>query len=65
MTSLKTGQFVLIAGFLKDDDFFREEKISRFVLKAKVEDLRAFASGELTEDAMRSRIADRGVLEEY
>lgn len=61
MTSLRTGQSVLIAGFLKDDDFFKEEKISRFVLQAKVEDLRAFSSGELTESAMRSKIS----VEEY
>jgi hypothetical protein len=61
MTSLKPGQFVLIAGFMKDDDFFKEEKISRFVLKAKVDDLRAFSSGELDERAMRSKIS----IEEY
>ena len=61
MTSLKPGQSVLIAGFMKDDDFFKEEKISRFVLKAKVDDLRAFSSGELTESAMRSKIS----IEEY
>jgi hypothetical protein len=56
ITSLKAGQTLLIAGFIKDDDFFKEEKISRFVLQAKVDDLRAFASGELTESVMRSRI---------
>lgn len=61
MTALKPGQTVLIAGFMKDDDFFKEEKISRFILKAKVEDLRAFSSGELSESAMRSKID----IEEY
>lgn len=61
MTSLKPGQTVLVAGFMKDDDFFKEEKISRFILKAKVEDLRAFSSGELSESAMRSKID----IEEY
>jgi len=61
ITSLKPGQNLLIAGFLKDDDFFRDEKISRFVLKAKVDDLRAFSTGDLTESAMRAKI----LIEEY
>jgi hypothetical protein len=61
ITSLKLGQYVLVAGFMKDDDFFKEEKISRFILKAKVDDLRAFASGELTESAVRAKIQ----IEEY
>ncbi len=61
MTSLTNDSSIILAAFLKDDDYFREQKISRLLLQAKVGDLRAFASGEISADVMKSRVA----IEDY
>ena len=61
ITELKDGQWLVIAAFLRDNDYFKENKISRLVLKARAEDVRAAASGDLSESAAKARI----VVEEY
>lgn len=57
MSTLRNGQYIMIAAFMKQDEFMKANKISRLMIKAKMDDLRAFAQGDLTEDALRSRIA--------
>ncbi len=61
LTGLADDQWVGIAAFLKNADFFAEKKISRLILKAKMGDLRAYAEGTLTEEQMLERIIE----EEY
>jgi hypothetical protein len=61
LTQLKSGQWIVIAAFLQNDSFFEKNKLSRLVVKAKIDDLRGFAEGNVDESAMRSRIQ----VEEY
>jgi len=61
LTSLADDQWVAVAAFLRDSDFFSSKKMSTLILKAKVGDLRAYSQGNLSDKA----IADRIVEEEY
>jgi hypothetical protein len=61
LTSLRNGQNVMIAAFMRDSDYFKEQKISRLILHAKIDDLRALGEGTISEKEARSRI----VIEEY
>ena len=61
MSSLRDGQWVVIAAFLKGADYFKERQISRLILKAKIDDLRDYSAGRLSESAARSRV----LIEEY
>ncbi|MBD3163060.1 MAG: hypothetical protein GF346_11600 [Candidatus Eisenbacteria bacterium] len=61
MTSLSNDQHVVIAAFLKGNEFFKERQISRLILKARMNDLRDFSAGRINEDTARSRI----LVEEY
>jgi hypothetical protein len=56
LTGLRENQTVAIAAFLRKGDFYLEGGISTLVVKAKMSDLRAFAGGSLSQDAMRDRI---------
>jgi len=59
LTSLRDDQWVAIAAFLKDNQYFSDQKISRLVIKARIRDLRA--STQMSRDAMLGRM----VIEEY
>jgi predicted GNAT family N-acyltransferase len=59
LTALRDDQWVAIAAFLKDNDYFRDRSISRLVIKARMRDLRA--SDQLSREALLARI----VVEEY
>jgi hypothetical protein len=59
LTSLRDDQWVAIAAFLKDNQYFSDQKISRLVIKAHIRDLRA--SGQMSRDALLGRM----VIEEY
>ena len=61
MGSLRDGQWVVIAAFLKGADYFKERQISRLILKAKIDDLRAYSAGKISESAAKSRV----LIEEY
>lgn len=61
LTRLKDDHWVAIASFLRDSNFFIDEQISRLVMKVKMRDLRAYASGKIDEDELRSRL----IQEEY
>ena len=61
LTGLRDGQWVVIAAFLKNADYFTEQKISRLILKASITDLRAHGMGDLTQEAMRGKVQE----EEY
>lgn len=50
------GQFVMICARMNDGDLRREKKIQRLTLKAKIDDLRAYADDKLSEGEMKARI---------
>jgi hypothetical protein len=56
LTALRDDQWVAIAAFLKNSDFFDERKISRLVLKVKLSDLRAYGADRITQDELRARV---------
>jgi hypothetical protein len=61
MSALDDTHWIAIAAFLKDSDYFLDQRISRLVIKARMGDLRQFAAEKLTEDQMRERLLE----EEY
>jgi len=61
LTQLKAGQWIVLAAFLQNDSYFEKNKLSRLVVKAKIDDLRAFSDGSVDEKTMRSKIT----VEEY
>jgi len=61
LTALGDNQSVAVAAFLKDSDYFLDNRISRLVLKAKMSDLRAYGAKRITRDELRSRL----VVQEY
>lgn len=60
VTTLRDDQWVAVVAFLRDSDYFLENKISRLLVKARMADLRAYTAGRLSEEEMRAKI----VLEE-
>jgi hypothetical protein len=61
ITSLQDDQWLAIAAYLKGSNYFLTNKISRLVLKARAGDVRAFAAGKLSRQAMLARVVE----EEY
>jgi len=61
MSELKDGQWIGIAVFMDKLDFFKDDEISRLVLRVKIDDLRAYSADKLKESEVRSRIQ----VEEY
>lgn len=61
LTTLRDDQWVAIAAFLMNSKFFDETKISRLLIKARMNDLRAFGTERIDEEEMRRRV----VVEEY
>lgn len=61
MNSLAANEWVTLVVILDDNKFFRKNKLDRFVLKAKASDLKAHASGQISEEQLFDRMAE----EEY
>ena len=61
ISALPAGKWLAIVAFLKDARYFDERGLSRLVLKAKIDDLRAYGAEKLTEQEMVKRIVE----EEY
>ncbi len=61
LSGLGDDEWVAVAAFLKDSDYFMNNRISRLVLKAKMKDLRAYGDKTITRDQMRDRLVE----EEY
>jgi hypothetical protein len=61
MDGLRDNQWLCFAAFLKNSDFFLENRISRLVIKAKMSDLRSYAQGRIDRKAMVAKV----VQEEY
>jgi hypothetical protein len=56
LTTLESGKYLTIVGYLRDSDYFDEEGFSRLILKAKIDDIRAYGTGKISEDDMIKRI---------
>lgn len=61
MSALPAGKWLAIVAFLKDTRYFDERGLSRLVLKAKIDDLRAYTANRINEQEMVKRIVE----EEY
>jgi hypothetical protein len=61
MTSLRDDQWVAIAAFLRESQYFLDNKISRLLVKARLGDIRAYTAGRLNEEAVAAKV----VVEEY
>jgi hypothetical protein len=61
MTGLKDGQWIVLAGFFDRGGILEEKKVSRLVLRVKIDELRAYSAGRLGEAEARERI----IVEEY
>ena len=56
LTTLEAGKHLTIIGYLRDSDYFEEENFSRIILKAKIDDIRAYGMEKISEDEMVKRI---------
>jgi hypothetical protein len=57
--TLEPNQWVIIMGFMTDEDFVDRNRISRLILKAKAGDLHDYATGKLSEEEMVKRIVEQ------
>jgi hypothetical protein len=60
-SELKAGEWIVLAGFSAQNSFLRDKKVSRLVLRAKIDDLRAFSTGRISESEAEARV----IAEEY
>jgi hypothetical protein len=58
---LRDDQMLVLVAYLRDHEYFENNDISHFVVRAKVGDLRAYAGGSLTEQALVAKLTQ----EEY
>jgi hypothetical protein len=56
LTRVPDDEWLTFAVFLRDDEFFDSEEISRLVIKAKMRDIRAVAGGDLTQEQLEARM---------
>lgn len=61
LATLDDASWIGVAAFLKDSDYFLDNRISRLVIRARMKDIRDYESGDLSEDEMRAKL----VQEEY
>lgn len=59
LTTLQSGQWVVLVGFMRGSDYFEEKNFSRLIIKAKIDDLRAFGAEKISEDEMMKRIVQQ------
>jgi hypothetical protein len=59
LTALDDNQYVAVAAFLKDSDYFLDNRISRLVIKVKMSDLRAYGAKRISRDTLRSRLVEQ------
>jgi hypothetical protein len=61
LTALRDEHSVAVAAFLKDSDYFLDQRISRLIIRAKMKDVREWDAGRIDEKEMRARLVE----EEY
>lgn len=58
VTGLGDEHWIAIAAYLKDSEFFVNERISRLVIRVRMRDIRAYASGKIDEKTVLSRFQE-------
>lgn len=58
LSTLDAGSWFVIEGFMRDSEYFEAKGFTRLVLKAKIDDIRAYGTGKITEDEMIRRIVE-------
>jgi hypothetical protein len=61
LTDLREDQWVAIAAFFQNSEFFRRNSISRLIMKVSVRDLRTHAADRLSREDLVARV----LVEEY
>jgi hypothetical protein len=61
LSTLDDSHWIAVAAFLKDSDYFLDNRISRLVIRARMKDIRDYDAGNLSEDDMRAKLIE----EEY
>lgn len=56
LDGLKAGETVTLVAYLRDARYFRKNKISNFLVKASIDDLRAYAGGKLSDEQMVAKV---------
>ncbi len=59
LTTLDAGKWVVLVGFMRGSDYFEEKDFSRLIIKAKIDDLRAFGAEKISEEEMMKRIVQQ------
>ncbi len=59
LTTLPSGQWLALVGFMRGSDYFEEKNFSRLIIKAKIDDLRAFGAEKISEEEMMKRIVQQ------
>ena len=58
LTGLDDNHWLAIAAYLKDSDFFANERISRLIIRVRMRDIRAYGAGKIDENAVLSRFQE-------
>jgi hypothetical protein len=56
LTSLGDDQWVLIAADLHGNEYFTDEGLSQYIVKAQMRDIRAYSQGTITRDALLAKV---------
>ena len=59
--AMNGSQWLMVVGCLRDSRVLDKKDVSRVIVKARVDDLKAHRSGSLSDDALRAKI----VIDEY
>lgn len=61
LEAMKSGEWVTVVVYLRDDGVFRDKDISNLVMKIRIDDLRAYGDGKLSDERTVAKIVE----EEY
>ena len=56
LTSLGDDQWILIAADLNGNEYFTDEGLSQYIVKAQMRDIRAYSQGTITRDALLAKV---------
>jgi len=56
LTSLGDDQWILIAADLNGSEYFTDEGLSQYIVKAQMRDIRAYSQGTITRDALLAKV---------
>ena len=56
LTSLGDDQWILIAADLTGSEYFDDEDLSQYIVKAQMRDIRAYSQGTITRDALLAKV---------